>query len=79
MTGFVQKYVDHIGPTVGEAFQRIFVKFTTITCRIFRQLEIETEILFEGDSPGTILGVTAKPPYDLPGRRRVVYFLCYIP
>ena len=34
-------------------------------------------ILFEGDSLGSILGVMAKPPYDLLGSRRVVYFLCY--
>ena len=36
-------------------------------------------IVFEGDSLGTILGATAKPPFDLQGSRRVVYFLCHTP
>ena len=34
-------------------------------------------IMFEGDSLGTLLGATAKPPYDLRGGRRVIYFFCY--
>jgi hypothetical protein len=80
VTGFVDKYVDSAGlfsKTKAKIFYRFQTKFTTITKGIVWQSKIEMGILSGGDSHATILRVTAKPPYDLCGGRRIVYFLCY--